>query len=151
MNILEHTSGRLQELVGEGLELLIKNCGINKDYGYFSVFDTTDGGSFMLIMKIGFPPQVKNAKYLMLSQEKAIRLFSHPGHSMSWESRNEQENKWGGAVRGVSEIFSFSGLPELADEALMLFVLHKTGQMFNRRKILRMAAISNNTYVAKII
>jgi hypothetical protein len=52
------------------------------------------------------------------------------GHVSSWESRDPGHDRWGGAIRIEDLIFSFSGLPELADEALMLGV----GLMYGRRE-----------------
>ncbi len=59
---------------------------------------------------------------MAFSQEKARRLAdrTHLGEVSSWQSRNESEDKWGGAVSVDDLIFSLSGLPELGDEAVSL-------------------------------
>ena len=152
MNILGKTEGELIVLVEEGVQLLVGRCGIKRDYGYFSVFDCNEpGGAFMLIARIGLPPPEKNEKYLRLSQEKAQRLFSNPLHFSSYQSRDEAKDMWGGAVREVSTILSFSGLPdELADEALMLFVAYRAG-WFVESRVLAIAGRSNNPYIVQII
>lgn len=63
-------------------------------------------------------------KYLQFAQEKALRLSSHKRHFTSYQSRRVKEDKYGGAVRLISQnfIYSFSGLPEKGDEAVMLVV-----------------------------
>ena len=66
------------------------------------------------------PDEKKREKYKLLAEEKARRLALHPEHQSSWESRDPDKNRWGGAIRGTRLLFSFSGLPELWDEALML-------------------------------
>lgn len=83
--------------------------------------------------------QIKAEKYAILAPEKANRLhsFISSGHLTSYESRNPEGNvrvvakvnriepwgHWGGAVL-ISKhyIFSFSGLPELLDEAFVCFL-----------------------------
>ncbi len=60
------------------------------------------------------------SKYVELCQEKALRLGSLEWQNSSWESRKPQKDWWGGAVRIERMIYSFSGLPELGDEAVML-------------------------------
>jgi hypothetical protein len=148
MRILGHTSDQLIALVEEGIRALVDKCKIDRTYGYFSVFDPTSR-SFILTVKIGFPPDEKNAKYLALSQEKAMRLASHPEHFASFESRDEKDGKWGGAVRPcVSTIISFSGLPELADEALMLFVAYNARWL---RKKDALCVATRNPYIGQII
>lgn len=57
-----------------------------------------------------------------LANEKIIRLYRNDKHICSWESRRPESSQWGGAVRIRSVIYSFSGLPELWDQAAMLCV-----------------------------
>lgn len=99
-------------------------------------FCLADAGSgmFYTVALIGETPQEKTRKYLELCQEKARRLAQHPEHVSSWQTRNPPE-RWGGAIRADEHIFSFSGLPELGDEALMLKVV----QMYADRVGARMA------------
>lgn len=71
----------------------------------------------------GVIPKDKDTKYHRLSYEKAQRLSMNPQHRTSYMSRNERFSQWGGAIRTFSNpeyIFSFSGFPEIWDEALML-------------------------------
>lgn len=62
----------------------------------------------------------KAQRYIKLSQEKALRLAIHPEHVSSWQSRDKTADQSGGAIRVGHLIYSFSGLPELWDEACMI-------------------------------
>ncbi len=75
----------------------------------------------LLVFQVGDVPSEKVEKYLSLANEKADRLIAHiaKGHWSSWQSR-DGINKWGGAVLVPDFVLSFSGLPEMADEAIML-------------------------------
>jgi hypothetical protein len=86
--------------------------------GYLCVAD--QNGRPLLILAFGQVNEEKLPKYLEFCQEKALRLASHPEHISSWQSRNEAESRYGGAVRGKRYIFSFSGLPEKLDEVMTI-------------------------------
>ena len=81
-------------------------------------------GSLELLARLGYTPEEKLAKRMEVAMEKCQRLDSGDGqgHLTSYESRNPEIGRWGGAVRGPQHIYAFSGLPELWDEAAM-FVL----------------------------
>ncbi len=71
----------------------------------------------------GIIKKEKHDRYVKLSEEKARRVQnSNITILSSWETRNEAEDKKGGAIRVGEYILSFSGLPELGDEAFMLAV-----------------------------
>ena len=110
-------------LVGEALFLFRRHGPAWKDRsgGYFCLADA-ETVLPLLIMAVGQVPVEKAGKYLSFCQEKAKRLAEHPDHLSSWESRNPEKEQWGGAVRVGEFIFSFSGLPEMGDEAVMLAV-----------------------------
>jgi len=98
--------------------ILLKD-GIKNDTGFFAL-RCTMLGELILLARIGIMPPNKYEKYLAFSLEKGLRLFAHlPQHKSSWQSRDNVKF-WGGAIVSKSLILSFSGLPELADEALML-------------------------------
>jgi len=71
---------------------------------------------------VGEVPKDKEEKYRLFAREKADRLLLNREHKSSWQSRNEEAGQYGGAIRGCEYLFSFSGLPQLLDEALMLVV-----------------------------
>lgn len=89
--------------------------------GYLCVADRA--GTPLVVAKIGEVDAEKTSKYMSFCQEKARRLADHPEHVASWQSRKPDEDQYGGAVSGDHYILSFSGLPELADEAVMLVTM----------------------------
>jgi len=106
--------------------------------GYFSLREYGFGAQFAIEpMPIGAIEQKKIAKYTEFSGEKSGRLMRtsrDAGHELSWQSRNPENNEWGGAVKGVDSygnqfFFSFSGLPEYCDEAAMLLTAVLSGCM----------------------
>ncbi|MBI2013324.1 MAG: hypothetical protein HYS87_00600 [Candidatus Colwellbacteria bacterium] len=96
---------------------------------------------------------VKARKYFELAQEKANRLDAHiktMGHKSSWQSRDPAKNQWGGAIFANGWIFSFSGLPELADEAAMVLVAMRFG-FLNPRQVAEITAKSLNPFVDLVL
>lgn len=93
--------------------------GIDKKGGYFTLFIREDNRVLTTTL-IGDISDEKAEKSRAFSPEKALRLRDHPEHNSSHQSRNLDEGKWGGAIATIYYILSFSGLPELWDEALML-------------------------------
>lgn len=84
----------------------------------------------------------KMFKYFFLAQEKVDRLAAHIDDQTSYDSRRPDHRFsfaeeagldirgfWGGAIRGTNLIFSFSGLPELWDEAFMFVLAIRLGQL----------------------
>ncbi|XOU94146.1 MAG: hypothetical protein ACNFW9_04850 [Candidatus Kerfeldbacteria bacterium] len=90
-------------------------------------------------------------KFLWCSQEKAKRLIlmAQQGHVLSWQSRNESSNQFGGAVWCGEFAVSFSGLPELADEALCL-VLAVYFDWITLEQAKEYVSISSNPYFAPL-
>ncbi|MEK7465355.1 MAG: hypothetical protein AAB631_01100 [Patescibacteria group bacterium] len=84
-----------------------------------------------LILKgmVGKVRDFKLEKYYELVDEKAKRLFYRgPFHNSSYESREPEAGKYGGAVRGEHYILSISGMArEHEDEAIAMvtLILHK--------------------------
>jgi len=122
----------------------------NRHSGYLTLMNATNG-RILLVVQIGNCPQTKARKYFDFSQEKAGRLFIHPDHSSSWQSRIPETNQWGGAIRTTNDlILSFSGLPELADEALGLWVAFKMEWMDVADAVV-LATISENRYFSQLV
>lgn len=119
--------------------------------GYFCLAD--GAGVPIIIVKVGEPSIEKREKYRQFCIEKAARLAQFEGHQSSWQSRDPDYDMWGGAVRIKKNddefIFSFSGFPELADEALMLLTAHvffgHDAQVIGP-KLYEIARISSNFY-----
>jgi hypothetical protein len=104
--------------------LLADNSPVHKELvsagrigGYYCSAQGADGFP-KLIASIEKPNPEKLAKYFEYCQEKARRLAGHPEHFLSLESANDDEFKFPGAVRGIDEIDSFSGLPGRLDEVV---------------------------------
>ena len=98
--------------------------------GYLCIASRDDGMP-ILIAQIRQCPMGKAQRYFQFSQEKAERLYemnARHGHVSSWQSRDEKAEKYGGAIVAGEFIFSFSGLPEKADEffAIKLARMSKT-------------------------
>lgn len=88
--------------------------------------DPTDGDPKIVTFchePVGMVKSEKAKKYFDLSAEKATRLnrmYDERGDLSSWQSRNPDEQQWGGAIIAGDWVLSCSGLPELWDEAVML-------------------------------
>jgi hypothetical protein len=112
-----------------------------KKGGAFCIFQ---GGRIILHALIGDIPDEKVKKYWDLAAQKAERLSIFDGHVSSWQSRRPPTH-WGGAVRCTEMIFSFSGLPESWDEALMLLTAVDSDSMTRERADI-IAGISDNPH-----
>jgi hypothetical protein len=147
VKILGFTANELIDFTDEGLHLLKERCCIDRDYGFLTVFDN----NVLLSCQINLCPKDKADAYFTFSVEKARRLHAHPDHYTSFQSRDVESGKYAGAiVCRLHTILSFSGLPEMADEALMIFVAFKTGWI-DENEALRLSGISGNPYIKKII
>ncbi len=114
-----------------------------KSGGYCVIKSRYDGRT-LLVFQVGDVPLDKVEKYFSIANEKADRLITHKseGHWSSWQSR-DGVSKWGGAVLVPDFIFSFSGLPELADEAVMLLAA-RACYLLLPNSACYIASISNN-------
>jgi hypothetical protein len=161
MEILGCTPDSLITLVEKGIQLLhLRSLDIEGGYGYFTVFDDTAdfvGAGLLLVCQINICPPDDAEMYLNISQEQAKRLFSRKEDVSSFQSRNPETGKWGGAIRAAHSILSFSGLSEMANEALMVFVARKaiwplkTDGWISQNEADLIAHISRNPYIHKII
>ena len=147
----------------------------NKDGGYLTIADRgfINGSEYFTIGKI---PSDKRSKYVSFSQEKAHRVLTHwlrssfvdknidvakhgiifpeDGESVvsSYQTRNPDLGMWGGAVLfeqmySNPNIVSFSGLPELADEALSYILGKDLGLVRDQGLLQKIKEISNNPFV----
>lgn len=97
----------------------------DKEGGYFCLISTTHflRDPPILVERVGYiGTSAKAERNWNLCQEKARRLARHPEHRLSWESRNEAADQWGGAITVGEHILSFSGLTEPTDEAVVVIV-----------------------------
>lgn len=92
-----------------------------KTGGYLAV--ATRSAEPLLIVKIGqIEPSISHLCFQYV-HEKFVRLAAYEEHYRSFESRAPLEKRYGGAVRDLETIVSFSGLPEGLDEILSMIVL----------------------------
>lgn len=119
---VEKIHSSINEIISWANELLPEES--RRTGGYLTIRDAKTN-QILLILACGLIPQEKISKYLHLSQEKGQRLFSFPTHSFSWESRNPANNEFGGAIRGVRYIYSFSGHQEEIDEVIDLITFYQ--------------------------
>ena len=117
--------GEVRESVKWAIEAVLANAnelGLNPDNRtgvYFCLLHTGFEDLAIPPVVIGTVINGKDEKYTRLCKEKVTRLFSmHPlGHALSSQSRDETEEKYGGAVYGSlspNKMFFFgcSGLSE---------------------------------------
>lgn len=93
--------------------------------GCFCLLGSVNPRAPLLIATFGTQIPERRERSFLFCQEKAARLLSRAsaGDVSSWQSRDEKMGRYGGAVLYRGTAFSFSGLPEQADEAVMLHVL----------------------------
>jgi len=127
--------------------------------GYFCLLDHATGTFLIPPTLIGEVTNGEGDKYAEYCAEKARRIsilidadVNHTHSSdpwLSWESRDSDKQRWGGAVGcgldGRIVIFSFSGLPEMGDEAAMFLTSAKMGVL--EKFVRRSAEVSNNTII----
>ena len=123
----------------------------DRQWGYLTITSAADA-RILYVFQVGECPLEKAEKYFRLSQEKARRLFNQigAGGKSSWQSRNEKNGQWGGAICAENVIVSFSGLPELADEAVSLMTAVLCGWLAIERAR-EIAAISNNKFLEQLL
>ncbi len=114
-----------EKIITVATDLLREAGQPDKSGGYLVVFRTAYPIAYTnpaLIAALGFSPADTVERRIAVATEKCRRLESGAGqgHLTSYESRDPEGGRWGGAVRADPYILSFSGLPELWDEAAML-------------------------------
>lgn len=136
-------------IILDTVEDLIEKLNVEgKNSGYLAIVDRSDG-RLLLHAQVGNCLPDKHAKYCEISLEKAMRIYRNQDAS-SWMSRDPDNDKWGGAIVAGRFILSFSGLPELADEALML-ALGREMSWISIEDVMGLATVSNNEYIGKLL
>jgi hypothetical protein len=154
----------VEEIIREGtLEEEIKrqidfcNLHLNKDRqrhgGFLYIYGLPEKAKALVAepIMIGRPTAGKVDKCKDLTLEKATRLLAHPDHLSSWQSRSEARGEYGGAIRyqdgeDAGVIFSFSGLDEQANEAVLVNSLLKL-EIITTRKAGKIRDISHNLLI----
>ncbi len=98
-------------------------AGMERHGGYLTILDAKTG-QLLTILAAGTMSPAKNEKYLQFSQEKALRLFANENHKTSYESRDEENLKFAGAIRGEEFIYSFSCDQQDVDEAICVSMFY---------------------------
>lgn len=118
LNELLDVSGRREELTERGMV---------GGYYCMSPHDTNVPG---YIIGVGACPTVEKALgRLEKCIEKTVRLAANPDHATSMESRDPDNGKYGGGVRGVKNNHSFSGLPEELDQIFSCLMAFRANDM----------------------
>ncbi|MFZ2887191.1 MAG: hypothetical protein WA021_05225 [Minisyncoccia bacterium] len=146
MNI--HQIGTVLELADKYYAHIGDKFGSGKQYGCLAVRGpATLRHPGMLVVPFGLIPGESGC--YTYAPEKINRLAERPNHWSSFESRDPDNKRWGGAIRlpDANEsigFLSWSSLPELVDEAFMLGIALKAKLMeFARAEFI--AARSTNT------
>lgn len=148
-------------LAKEALAAVLAELGPSVDRygGYISTKFVRDDRFLINQELVGEVRNGKDDKYREFSHEKAQRLemnFYQLGHLSSFQSWKPEEDQWGGSIigmdpyMGVEHIFSFSGLPELGDEAMMLYVAVSMDYL-SLEDALKIAEVSNNDVFRRIV
>ncbi len=136
-------AGRLIEACDARFDIVTRTLGNGKTSGFLCVRSTASKA--MILKPYGEIPNAKRHRYSTLSMEKSTRLEAYPSHKSSWQSRDVELNRWGGAVRTPTMLVSFSGLPELLDEALVLAISARA-LLITEFQAEDIARISNNPF-----
>jgi len=139
-----------QEIIIEAEYIILKHIFLSfkrlkkMEGGFLSIISSKDG-SFLFQRPIGTFDKENEDKYKESSLEKAQRLFRRlsKNHHSSWQSRNPTKGEWGGSILAKNLIISFSGLPELHDEAFSLVMATKL-DILNYFEAKKIAVTSEN-------
>ncbi len=139
----------VEKLVAESTKLR-GNLKPERRGGYLTVLVRGEPG-FSLCSRVGIFVD-DSEQYLAFSQEKAERLQGlwHQ-HLSSWQSRDPDNGRWGGAICADQLIISFSGLPELVDEAVVTAAAYWLGEITEYSQVLKIADISRNPFTEELI
>ena len=107
-------------------------------------------GQPILVGLMGDPsPPKKVREYWDFSQEKPRRLSRHPEHVSSFQSRNDAEEQYPGAIRGYDVLGGFSGLPWKAEEGFVI-ALFRFGGLISEQMVNKIVQTSDNELAGPI-
>lgn len=120
-----------------------------KKGGYLCIAD--HNGNVQLLMLVGeIEDSAKAEKYRQLVQEKCQRLAANPEHVSVAQSADGTVGKPAGAIRGLSSLYGFSGLPPLLDEASMLATALAAGDI-DPVTIQEVIKVTNNPFAKDML
>lgn len=117
--------------------------GLGKPYGFVCVADSN--GSTILLFLVGEIEEDGKMRAELsraYCQERAQRLGRNPDHISSWESRDEELHKLGGAIRSGKLIYSFSVFSEEWNEACAITMARLNGSSPRTRKMRKLSQTS---------
>jgi hypothetical protein len=155
MKIKGMCAGGVIELVERIIDWYNRNLITNGEApktGYFTVRCGRTG--FVLLQcQVGECRDEKASKYRYFSEEKGKRLFRRRCQGLSdissWQSKDEDAAQYAGAIYISDLILSFSGLPELADEAVMLCLAKRVGWA-SPTEIAKILSLNNNPVYSEL-
>ncbi len=102
----------------------------------------------LIVVRVGTVPPEKTMRYFALCQEKATRLLSltEEGHVSSWQSREPDQGRYGGAIVTSDFVFGFSGLTEEGDEGVLVRACFDVG-MLSLDSVQTIASTSCNPFL----
>lgn len=141
---LDFVIGMIKTIMNHCYSVL--NVDLSKNCGCFTVLDKS--GNLILKFHIGELPAEKFERYYTFSEEKARRLHKNLeiGHVSSFQSRNPEKDQWGGAISAGDYILSFSGMPEIVDEIMMLLLAIELGLLKYEDALMIVAAEGRESY-----
>lgn len=157
MSLGSHLLSVAERVVDVALEL-IKNSGINDKTGGIFYCLNWSTGKFLLMANIGYNDPKQVPARMAVAQEKAYRTFLLTGRTSfvtSYDSREPALGLWGGAVgiqsrKGDDLVLSFSGLPELWDEAAM-FVTAVRSHLVSQYMVLAQISEERNPHLRPLL
>lgn len=152
MKILGLTLDKLIFLAEQGVRLLIERCDVKQGYGYLTVLDCTGHAEILINCRVNiFQTDKEAGKYLEMSQEQAWRLCKIQSDHTSFQSRDPDNNKFGGAIKIGYIILSFAGLPEIDNEALVIYVAYHAGIITKNEALELAISVSHNEHLCEIL
>jgi hypothetical protein len=162
---------RLSQRVFETATLLLSDSGDIRHYGVLTIL--SDKWSPLMLRHVPDCMSENNPidldklnKYTALSEEKIFRLLVNHRHSTSYQSRDPEAiirgqakdqkpwGKWGGAIlcthNNQRYFLSFSGLPELWDEAMMFALAIKLGWI-KKSSVLKKISPKRNPHLRPLL
>ena len=123
INMTKNLEHEIFNFAEEVIRKIGEHYGEGRMGGYLCIYDPNR--LFDRQQLIGEPDRAKAPKYQSFAREKAFRLSQNPDHLTSWESRDVENEQYGGAIRLPSGlIISFSGMPEAVDTAFCLMLMY---------------------------
>lgn len=118
----------LLDIAFESFPHVARKFGEGRTGGFLYISD--ENGRMCVHIRLGTPDPSKYSKYIEFSKEKAERLRTRidAGEWLSFQSRDPEKNQFAGAfLAPYKRIISFSGLPEMIDEAFVTCLAVKAG------------------------